>query len=339
MFGLANRRYVGAKTKLLAKIDSAIKQFYKNKNNLSFFDIFGGTGVVSEFFAHKKEFGKIIINDFLSSNYAIYRGFFAQEFDFKKLENIKLDLDSTKENYYSKQFGGRFFSQNDARKIGLIRDFIDKAHKNKKINDDEFYILLSSLIYSADKIANTVGHYDAWRKNVDLCDKFKFNLIAPIQTKAKIEIFCQDSNALAKRFAINKRNINFAFIDPPYNSRQYSRFYHLLETLCENKKENLIGCARKPKPKNLSQYCNNNAMLAFSDLINQMAAFCEILIITYNNTYSANPRSNARLNENEIIDILSRVGKVEKIELNHKAFNSGKSDIKNHKERIFICSI
>ncbi|WP_374188450.1 DNA adenine methylase [Campylobacter upsaliensis] len=25
-----------------------------------------------------------------------------------------------------------------------------------------------------------------------------------------------------------KRHIDIAFIDPPYNSRQYSRFYHLL---------------------------------------------------------------------------------------------------------------
>lgn len=93
MFSLSNRRYTGAKTKLLEAIDiSILKVFdYGEKDNLSFFDVFGGTGVVSEYFAKKKEFSKIVINDFLHSNFIIYQGFFTQDsFDLKnfKLENI-----------------------------------------------------------------------------------------------------------------------------------------------------------------------------------------------------------------------------------------------------------
>ena len=74
MFSLSNRHYTGAKTKLLDSIDTSIlKSFdYRNKKNLSFFDVFGGTGVVSEYFAKKKEFSKIILNDFC---YLIERNF------------------------------------------------------------------------------------------------------------------------------------------------------------------------------------------------------------------------------------------------------------------------
>lgn len=66
MFSLSNRRHTGAKTKLLEAIDTSIlKSFdYRDKKNLSFFDVFSGTGVVSEYFAKKNEFSKIIINDF-----------------------------------------------------------------------------------------------------------------------------------------------------------------------------------------------------------------------------------------------------------------------------------
>ncbi|EKO7623973.1 DNA adenine methylase [Campylobacter upsaliensis] len=66
MFSLSNRRYTGAKTRLLDSIDTSIlKSFdYRERKNLSFFDVFGGTGVVSEYFAKKKEFNSIIINDF-----------------------------------------------------------------------------------------------------------------------------------------------------------------------------------------------------------------------------------------------------------------------------------
>ena len=81
MFSPSNRRYTGAKTKLLNAIDESILQVfdYKIKKNLSFFDVFGGTGVVSEYFAKKKEFSNIIINDFLHSNFIIYQGFFTQD--------------------------------------------------------------------------------------------------------------------------------------------------------------------------------------------------------------------------------------------------------------------
>ena len=81
MFSPSNRRYTGAKTKLLDSIDESIlKSFdYRERKNLSFFDVFGGTGVVSEYFAKKSEFSNIIINDFLHSNFIIYQGFFTQD--------------------------------------------------------------------------------------------------------------------------------------------------------------------------------------------------------------------------------------------------------------------
>ena len=33
------------------------------------------------------------------------------------------------------------------------------------INYKEYAILITSLLYAMDRIANTVGHYDAYRKN------------------------------------------------------------------------------------------------------------------------------------------------------------------------------
>lgn len=89
---LENRRYTGAKTKLLGQIDAVIMESsdYTNARNLSFFDVFAGTGVVSEYFMQKPQFGQFMMNDFLYSNYAIYQGFFAQgEFNLDKLQNIQ----------------------------------------------------------------------------------------------------------------------------------------------------------------------------------------------------------------------------------------------------------
>ena len=345
MFLLSSRRYTGAKTKLLNAIDESILQVfdYKIKKNLSFFDIFGGTGIVGEHFAKKKEFNKMIINDFLHSNFIIYQGFFTQEiFNLKKLENFKkefanLRAKDIKENYYSKHYGGKFFSENDSKIIGYIRDELDKLFKQKMLNQKEFHILLSSLLYSVDRIANTVGHYDAYRKNVILQDRFSYELISPLKLEKSIEIYKEDSNVLAQNLLKQKRQIDIAFIDPPYNSRQYSRFYHLLENLALNKKPELYGVALKPKPTNLSKYCKVETKEAFEDLIESLAKICRVLVVSYNNTYSANARSNARLSDREIMDILESRGKTQIFEYDFKPFTSGKGKLVNHKERIFIC--
>lgn len=138
---------------------------------------------MSEYFAKKKEFSKIIINDFLHSNFIIYQGFFTQDsFDLKKLESFKKEFIHLKpkdiqENYYSKHFGAKFFSKNDSKIIGYVRDRLDYLLEQKAINKKEFFILLSSLFYSVDRVANTVGHYDAYRKNVTLQDRFSYELM------------------------------------------------------------------------------------------------------------------------------------------------------------------
>ena len=93
-----------------------------------------------------------------------------------------------------------------------------------------------------------------------LKDRFSYELISPLKLEKNIEIYKEDSNVLAANLAKQKRQIGIAFIDPPYNSRQYSRFYHLLENLAQNKKSELYGVALKPKPTNLSKYCKIEAM-------------------------------------------------------------------------------
>lgn len=344
---LANRRYTGAKTKLLEKIDRTLLSVfdYTKYQNLCFFDVFAGTGVVSEYFMQKPQFEHFILNDFLHSNFVIYRAFFPREsFDWQKIEAIKctfqgIEARDLESNYYSQYFGGKFFSENDSRLIGFIRDELDRLLESHAICQQEFAILLASLLYSADRIANTVGHYDAYRKNIILQDKFVFELIEPIKSKAKIEMYKKDSNVLSQELVEHRRHIDIAFIDPPYNSRQYSRFYHLLETLTKNDKPQLHGIALKPKPENMSHYCRIQAKQSFRDLIEKLAKISRLLVVTYNNTYSANGRSNARLKEQEIKQILDSVGITQIIEFNYRAFSSGKSSLKNHKERVFTCQI
>ncbi|MDA3057642.1 DNA adenine methylase [Campylobacter sp. VBCF_05 NA6] len=347
MFELKNRRYTGAKTKLLPQIEKCVNLALKDLNfggNLSFFDAFGGTGVVGEYFIKKDCFTKLIINDFLYSNFVIYRAFFSR-YDINKLENKVKILNEIPiyENYYSDNFGNKFFSYDDAKKIGTIRENLTNLLQKKEISKTEFFILLSSLIYSIDKIANTVGHYDAYRKNIKLENKFKFELIKPLNLGKKIEIYNLDTNILVRNLVKNSEKIDISFIDPPYNSRQYSRFYHLLDNLALDEKPELFGIAKKPKSHNSSLYCNKEAKKIFEDLIFNLAKISKIIIVTYNNTNSANPRSNNRIKFDEIVQILDNIGDIQIHSFDFKPFSSGKTDLnrafKDHKENIFICKV
>ncbi|MGX2972453.1 DNA adenine methylase [Helicobacter sp. T3_23-1059] len=370
MFKLSSRRYTGAKTKLLSHIDSVFLRHLsalQDIQNLSFFDVFAGTGVVSEFFMRhygtdfnvadlqsndkkadkKPRFTHFILNDFLHSNYAIYKGFFGgKSFDNAKLGRIAksynaLNVAKIPANYYTHSFGNLFFSEVDSSIIGHIRDDLDALLDAGKITQREFYILLCSLIYSADRVANTVGHYDAYRKNIPLQDRFSFGLIKPLDmANVDCEIFRADSNVLVRDFVAQNRQIDIAFIDPPYNSRQYARFYHLLETLAKNDKPKLYGVARKPEPENVSEYCKSNAKEAFADLVANLTQCTKILLVTYNNTYSSKSSSSQnKISLEQITQILQSHGTTHKYEFDFKAFTSGKTEFSNHKEMIFVCEV
>lgn len=331
---LTSRRYIGSKTKLLDWIFSEIKN---NVQGESFLDIFSGTGSVAE--RALNFYNKVIVNDILSSNKIIYEAFWGNEkINFSiinEYKNVFIALTNIeKDNYFSKNYGGKYFGVNDAKKIGYIRDIIEKDYKAKVLNKREFNILLASLIYSMDRIANTVGHYEAYRKINITDDRFKFELIELNNYQNKeIEIFQEDANSLAQKIYAD-----IVFLDPPYNSRQYSRFYHVLENLVDWDKPELYGVALKPKPKNMSEYCRNGAAKVFDNLISNLK--CKYIVVTYNNTY--NSKSSSSQNKIKLEDIeksLKKRGVTKIFDSNYKFFNAGKTDLPNHKEYLFITEV
>lgn len=335
MLNIGNRRYIGNKTKLLNEIFNCAEQFDLRKD-YTFADLFAGTGVVAHLFASKGH--HTILNDLLYSNYVAYQAWFSSEtFTSQKIENYinyfnSINPAELENNYFSDIYGGKYFSINDSKKIGFIRQYLED---NKALfNEREYFILLTALLYFTDKIANTVGHFEYFlsKKPEDTTCKIENLNIKQLPTS---EIFNIDSNVLAKQI-----ESDVVYIDPPYNARQYVNFYHVLENLARwNKPNEFEGNSMKFKRDTLkSGYSRATAPLLFEDLINSLK--CKLIIVSYSNTYSA--KSGASINkisEEQIISILSRKGKVQKKEIDYKAFNSGKTDLKNHKEYIFTCEV
>lgn len=333
-FELSNRRYLGSKTKLITFIHEVVNQNCADIDSV--LDLFGGTGVVGYSFNDKYS---IMINDILKTNIVAYDTFFSNEIiDENKVEKIIAEYNNVSvknDNYYSNNFADTYLSKDNMRKAGFIRDDIDKRYKNKKINERERSILICSLIYGIDKIANTVGHYDAYRKNGNLDQKL-IMLMPNINdnNNSNNQIYCENSNQLVKNISAD-----LVYIDPPYNSRQYCDAYHFLENVALNKKPEVFGTARKMDRSNLkSKYCTAKAATEFADLIENIKA--KYILVSYNNTgEKGNARSNAKISDSQIMEILGKKGEVKVFEQEYALFNTGKTKLDDHKERLFLCIV
>ena len=330
-FDLGNRRYLGGKSKLLEFIDLEMHSALK-KRPKSVFDVFAGTGVVANHFANKGV--QVAASDLLQHNYYGLVTFIGtQRLNLESLAEKLVHLSNLKgkKNYFSEHFGGTYFSELNAKKIGSIRDEIDLIAVGLR----EKAALITSLIYAADRVANTVGHYDAFHRgqNNESPIELKMPLISDLLNSDN-EIFCQDSTLIA-----SKVKSEVAYLDPPYNSRQYSDAYHLLENLSAWEKPEVLGVAKKMDRSHLkSDFCGKGAPEAFENLVNELQA--KVLMVSYNNTSnSLNARSNAAISDSDLIEILEQRGKVTIREVEFNGFTTGKTLKRKHTERLFICKV
>lgn len=308
---LESRRYIGSKAKLTNWIIETILNETKDVNSL--IDIFAGTASVAK--AASQHFPKIIINDILHANNVIYNAFFKNDvWDKEKVEDIidyynSINPTDLEENYFSENYGDKFFDKLNAKLIGYIREDLESRKPN--LTDKEYSVLLASLIYNIDKIANTVGHFDAYIKKPIKYKELNLRLIKPSEIQ-NVEIHQENANSLAKKITAD-----IAYIDPPYNSRQYSRFYHVYENLVKWDKPQLFGVALKPEPENMSVYCTVNAGKAFMNLIENLNV--KYIAVSYNNTYISKSSSSENKIKLETIEtILKSKGKTKKFKKKYR---------------------
>ena len=302
----------------------------KNINTVA--DIFAGTGAVASAFKDKK----IITNDLMYSNYISHVAWFGSE-DYSEdkildyiLHYNALEIDE--ENYMTENFANTFFSHKDCAKIGFIREDIEKSFANNEINERERALLITSLLYAMDKIANTCGHYDAYRQGAEFTRNIELSVPQPFETNENNLCYNKDANELVQEI-----EVDLVYIDPPYNSRQYCDTYHMLENVAKWEKPEVFGVARKMDRKSMkSDYCTKEATKAFEDLIKGIKA--KYIVLSYNNmAKKGNERSNARISDDDIMRILENKGEVEVFSSNYKAFTTGKSNISENQERLFVC--
>jgi adenine-specific DNA-methyltransferase len=316
-------KYIGNKTRLLDFINESIIKAKLPQNGI-FIDIFGGTGSVGKYFKNKKY--KVIANDFMTYSYIAQYVLIKinQIPSFNKISKNgisgvlqELNSISPKNGYVFNNFAPsgkekrQYFSDDNARKIDAIRDRIEKWRNDKLLSDDEYYVLVYSLIDAADFVANISGTYGAYLKIWRSMALKKLELKIPDITnnKLKNEVFQEDANLLIKKISGD-----ILYLDPPYNERQYASNFHLLETLAVWDKQDLVGkTGQRDYSKKKSAYSQKgNSIKAFEDLI--INANTRYIILSYNNE-SIIPRD-------EILRILNNKGKVTEYTTDYRRFRT-----------------
>lgn len=148
-------------------------------------------------------------------------------------------------------YGGYYFSPTQALTFDYLLAKLPKDPKERSL-------CLAACISAASQCVAAPGHtaqpfqptqsakasiFDAWQRDaVDYCQK---NLIKLASRHAQVEGKVIIGDALK---VIEKLNSNdLVFVDPPYSSVQYSRFYHVLETMARGEKKVLVdGVGRYP---------------------------------------------------------------------------------------------
>lgn len=225
--------YIGSKLSLKSFIKDKILEVSRlDKEDKTFVDLFAGTGAIGSEF--KKMGYKVISNDIQHYSYILNKHYIENNYPMntkllEHLNSLKGQEGFIYNNYCIGSGSERnYFSNFNGKKCDAIRQELEKLYRNKEIDGHQYNYFLASLINSIDKYANTTSIYGAFLKSLKRSaqEEFSFELLPIISGNKNGRVYNEDANVLIKEI---KGDI--LYLDPPYNSRQYSANYHLLETI------------------------------------------------------------------------------------------------------------
>ena len=284
-------RYMGNKNKLLSAIIPEIENVTKPGDVVC--DLMAGTNSIG--YALKKR-NKIISNDIQFYSYVIGSFMLGNDVPPNKAKaHLELD-DYFDENVAEKRYSffvdnytDTYFSGEQCLEIDSFRYAIDNAPKKNK------WFYLTVLMSVMCKAQSTTGHFaqfmDKSHKRIiplralsiyklfyEKIDEFKDFVVSDFDNVC----FNLDFNQLLSDPIM--KTVKCIYVDSPYTSDQYSRFYHVLETVCKYDNPVLEHKAKYRNDRPMSDFCYKNKVLGeFEKIISFGSKNNCPLVISYSN--------------------------------------------------------
>ena len=186
-----------------------------------------------------------------------------------------------------------YLSEKNAFKVDLIRQSLDIWLQAELIDHDGWLYILASLINAIPSFSNIAGTYGAYLKHWDQRALKPLFLLdtPPIDSELRHEAFNVNGAQLLRDI-----EGDVLYIDPPYNGRQYSSNYHLLETVARYDSPTLKGkTGTRADGLGTSEFCKRTYVAgAFKEVLSN-SRFRSVII-----SYS----SDGILGEDELLEIV-----------------------------------
>jgi adenine-specific DNA-methyltransferase len=150
----------------------------------------------------------------------------------------------------TRAYGGHYFSPAQARAIDALLGSLPAREPDRSV-------CLAALIWAAARCVAAPGHTaqpfqptttalasiaEAWSKDVVQIVKQVLPTIARLSAVTRGDVITDDATNVATKLTCD----DLVFLDPPYSAAQYSRFYHVLETIARGQCSAVSGVGRYP---------------------------------------------------------------------------------------------
>lgn len=147
-------------------------------------------------------------------------------------------------------YGGHYFSPSQALAIDYLRRWLPMKPSLR-------HVAAAALMTAATRCAASPGHLaqplqpgsntneyilSYWNRYIYSAAEKALAELAPLCARVRGRAYVGDALSFASRI----RSTDLVFIDPPYSGVQYSRFYHVLETIAGRSPRAVSGVGRYP---------------------------------------------------------------------------------------------
>lgn len=202
---------------------------------------------------------------------------------------------------FASLYSGTYFGYRQAVEIDAIRSYISTLENSEATACiDEVRWLVLALGRAASKVSTTTGHFAqpmspkannikkySSQRSRSVWEEWLTALTAvqPEGTpewRSRNRVFQQDAEALLDKLRSDDVRPVVVYADPPYTKDQYSRYYHVLETLVANDLPRVDGAGRYRPDRFVSKFCLSSQVEdAIQTLIAQCAELGADLVLSY----------------------------------------------------------
>ena len=335
--------YLGNKRALITNIE---KEIIKIKEEMGVrrvccADLFSGSGVVARML--KKHSHTLIVNDleayskllnecyltnktdYSSCLCAKYHSIIEEKCNTHKIAGIITQNYAPKDDHAVQKGERVFYTRENALLIDTYRQLIDDVIKEEDLK--KFF--LAPLIVEASIHVNTSGVFKGFYKNkhtgigcfgglkkdalTRICGKVELKAPVFSNFESDVKIYQEDTVELSSKL----RDIDIAYLDPPYNQHPYGSNYFMLNLIIKNRLDVPVS-----KVSGITQDWNrssfNKSALALSSMEKVILSLAsKYVIISYN--------SEGFISFDEMQSMLKKYGSLKTVEIKYNTFRGSRN--------------